>query len=109
MLRVEDGIGVLALTIHSTTKVYFSFSFFFLLFHFNYRYYSFRTLTIAAILYKGLGIDPKTILALAGVYGTVTFVSNAITTKFLTDQWGRRKQVTKYTRTNKMDDSLTDL
>ncbi|KAK3196808.1 hypothetical protein K4F52_000152 [Lecanicillium sp. MT-2017a] len=45
------------------------------------------------ILYKGLGIDPKTILALAGVYGTVTFVSNSITTKFLTDQWGRRKMI----------------
>lgn len=46
-----------------------------------------------AILYKSLGIESKTILALAGVYGTMAFVSNAITTKFLTDQWGRRKSV----------------
>ncbi|KAH7418014.1 MFS transporter [Cadophora sp. MPI-SDFR-AT-0126] len=45
------------------------------------------------ILYKSLGISQKTILALAGVYGTVAFVSNAITTKFLTDQWGRRKMI----------------
>lgn len=33
------------------------------------------------------------ILALAGVYGTLTFVANCITTKYLTDQWGRRKSV----------------
>ncbi|KAF4122878.1 transporter [Geosmithia morbida] len=45
------------------------------------------------ILYKGLGMSPNTILALAGVYGTITFVSNAITTLTLTDQWGRRKYV----------------
>jgi MFS family permease len=45
------------------------------------------------ILYKSLGIDPTTILALAGVYGTCAFVSNAITTKFLTDQWGRRPMI----------------
>jgi predicted MFS family arabinose efflux permease len=45
------------------------------------------------ILYKSLGIGPKTILALAGVYGTVAFVSNALTTRFLTDQWGRRKMI----------------
>ncbi|THX88006.1 putative MFS monosaccharide transporter [Aureobasidium pullulans] len=44
-----------------------------------------------AILYKSLGIDSKQILALAGVYGTVAFFSNAITTTYLTDQWGRRK------------------
>jgi len=44
-----------------------------------------------AILYKSLGIGSKQILALAGVYGTVAFLSNAITTAFLTDQWGRRK------------------
>lgn len=48
-------------------------------------------LTGPAILYKGLGMGPKTILALAGVYGTITFTSNAITTRYLTDQWGRRK------------------
>jgi MFS family permease len=45
------------------------------------------------ILYKSLGIDPKTILALAGVYGTCAFVSNCITTRFLLDQWGRRKMI----------------
>jgi MFS-type transporter involved in bile tolerance (Atg22 family) len=45
------------------------------------------------ILYKSLGIDPTTILALAGVYGTCAFLSNAITTKFLTDQWGRRPMI----------------
>ncbi|KAH7336116.1 putative MFS monosaccharide transporter [Rhexocercosporidium sp. MPI-PUGE-AT-0058] len=45
------------------------------------------------ILYKSLGINQTTILALAGVYGTCAFVSNAITTKYLTDQWGRRKMI----------------
>ncbi|KAK7730603.1 hypothetical protein SLS53_008993 [Cytospora paraplurivora] len=45
------------------------------------------------ILYKSLGIGSTTILALAGVYGTVAFVSNLITTIFLTDQWGRRKMI----------------
>ncbi|KAJ4158006.1 uncharacterized protein LMH87_008553 [Akanthomyces muscarius] len=45
------------------------------------------------ILYKGLGMSPSTILALAGVYGTVTFISNSITTRYLTDQWGRRKMI----------------
>ncbi|KAK6440052.1 hypothetical protein LTR95_003732, partial [Oleoguttula sp. CCFEE 5521] len=45
------------------------------------------------ILYKSLGIPPATILALAGVYGTLAFLSNAITTKYLTDQWGRRKMI----------------
>ncbi|KAJ5151067.1 Major facilitator superfamily domain general substrate transporter [Penicillium canariense] len=45
------------------------------------------------ILYKSLGIGSHSILALAGVYGTVAFFSNAITTKFLTDQWGRRKML----------------
>ncbi|KAI1770164.1 putative MFS monosaccharide transporter [Hypoxylon cercidicola] len=44
-------------------------------------------------LYKSLGIGRETILALAGVYGTVAFISNAITTRFLTDQWGRRKMI----------------
>ncbi|OTA95260.1 hypothetical protein M434DRAFT_393988 [Hypoxylon sp. CO27-5] len=44
-------------------------------------------------LYKSLGIQQKTILALAGVYGTVAFLSNSITTRFLTDQWGRRKMI----------------
>lgn len=48
-------------------------------------------LTSQAILYKSLGIDAHTILALAAVYGTVAFLTNVLTTKFLTDQWGRRK------------------
>lgn len=45
------------------------------------------------ILYKSLGMDPKTILALAGVYGTLSFLINAVATTYLTDQWGRRKYV----------------
>ncbi|KGO64947.1 Major facilitator superfamily domain, general substrate transporter [Penicillium italicum] len=45
------------------------------------------------ILYKGLGIGSHTILALAAVYGTVAFLSNSITTMFMTDQWGRRKML----------------
>ncbi|CEL01461.1 Putative MFS transporter, SP family, sugar:H symporter [Aspergillus calidoustus] len=45
------------------------------------------------ILYKSLGIDQHTILALAAVYGTIAFVTNALTTKYLTDQWGRRKMI----------------
>ncbi|KAI5207034.1 putative MFS monosaccharide transporter [Aureobasidium subglaciale] len=45
------------------------------------------------ILYKSLGIGSKQILALAGVYGTIAFLSNAITTAYLTDQWGRRKMI----------------
>lgn len=49
------------------------------------------TLPFIAILYKSLGIGSTTILALAGVYGTVAFMTNLVTTIFLTDQWGRRK------------------
>ncbi|PTU18610.1 hypothetical protein P175DRAFT_0559427 [Aspergillus ochraceoroseus IBT 24754] len=45
------------------------------------------------ILYKSLGIETHTILALAAVYGSVAFVSNALTTRYLTDQWGRRKMI----------------
>ncbi|KAJ5542962.1 Major facilitator superfamily domain general substrate transporter [Penicillium sp. DV-2018c] len=45
------------------------------------------------ILYKSLGIGSHMILALAAVYGTFAFLSNSITTKFLTDQWGRRKMI----------------
>ncbi|KAM3414280.1 hypothetical protein BST61_g10933 [Cercospora zeina] len=45
------------------------------------------------ILYKSLGIEAHAILALAGVYGTCAFVSNVLTTKYLTDQWGRRKMI----------------
>ncbi|KAK4498178.1 hypothetical protein PRZ48_010835 [Zasmidium cellare] len=44
-------------------------------------------------LYRSLGISSHTILALAGVYGTVAFLSNALTTRYLTDQWGRRKMI----------------
>ncbi|EAW06315.1 putative MFS monosaccharide transporter (Hxt8) [Aspergillus clavatus NRRL 1] len=45
------------------------------------------------ILYKSLGIDSHTILALAAVYGTIAFLTNCLTTKYLTDQWGRRKMM----------------
>ncbi|CZT25716.1 probable MFS monosaccharide transporter (Hxt8) [Ramularia collo-cygni] len=45
------------------------------------------------ILFKALGIPRKTILALAGVYGTAAFISNVLTTRFLLDQWGRRKML----------------
>ncbi|KAF2173841.1 hypothetical protein M409DRAFT_48760 [Zasmidium cellare ATCC 36951] len=45
------------------------------------------------ILLKSLGIKSHTILALAGVYGTIAFLSNALTTRYLTDQWGRRKMI----------------
>ncbi|KAJ5084223.1 Major facilitator superfamily domain general substrate transporter [Penicillium alfredii] len=45
------------------------------------------------ILYKSLGIGSHTILALAAVYGTVAFLSNCVTTKYMTDQWGRRKML----------------
>ncbi|CEJ60930.1 Putative Solute carrier family 2 [Penicillium brasilianum] len=45
------------------------------------------------ILYKSLGIGSHQILALAAVYGTIAFFSNAITTRFMTDQWGRRKMI----------------
>ncbi|KAI5863974.1 putative MFS monosaccharide transporter [Durotheca rogersii] len=44
-------------------------------------------------LYRSLGIERHTILALAAVYGTIAFASNTITTRFLTDQWGRRKMI----------------
>ncbi|KAL4979975.1 general substrate transporter [Aspergillus desertorum] len=40
-----------------------------------------------------LASNPHTILALAAVYGTVAFLTNALTTKFLTDRWGRRKMI----------------
>jgi len=50
-----------------------------------------QTHRVVAILYKSLGIGSHMILALAAVYGTIAFLSNAITTKYLTDSWGRRK------------------
>ncbi|KAM3544343.1 hypothetical protein ARSEF1564_002722 [Beauveria bassiana] len=45
------------------------------------------------ILYRSLGMSPSTILALAGVYGTVIFLSNVLTTRYLADQWGRRNMI----------------
>ncbi|KAM3427712.1 hypothetical protein NHJ13734_008881 [Beauveria thailandica] len=45
------------------------------------------------ILYRSLGMSPSTILALAGVYGTITFLSNVLTTRYLADQWGRRNMI----------------
>jgi hypothetical protein len=33
------------------------------------------------------------ILALAGIYGTVAFTVNVLTTILLTDRWGRRRYV----------------
>lgn len=51
----------------------------------------FQTHRVVAILYKSLGIGSHMILALAAVYGAIAFLSNAITTKYLTDSWGRRK------------------
>lgn len=44
-------------------------------------------------LYKSLGVDPKTILALAAVWGTCAFISNVISIWFLPDRWGRRKML----------------
>ncbi|KAF2098065.1 putative MFS monosaccharide transporter [Rhizodiscina lignyota] len=44
-------------------------------------------------LYQSLGIDSHTILALAAVWGTAAFVSNAISIRFLADRWGRRKML----------------
>ncbi|KAF4900197.1 putative glucose transporter HXT5 [Colletotrichum fructicola] len=45
------------------------------------------------IVYKSLGMEPRTILALAGVYGTVAFVVNYIALVFFMDRWGRRKMI----------------
>lgn len=59
----------------------------------------FRTLSVLLItndlatLYTNLGMGSMTILALAGVYGTVSFLCNCITTFWLIDQWGRRKML----------------
>ncbi|KAH9905167.1 general substrate transporter [Xylariomycetidae sp. FL2044] len=44
-------------------------------------------------LYSDLGIGSRTILALAAVWGTCAFVSNAIAINFLPDRWGRRKML----------------
>lgn len=56
-------------------------------------FFFFMLTTSTAILYKDLGIGTTTILALSGVYGTIAFGANVLTTLFLTDQWGRRKYV----------------
>ena len=45
------------------------------------------------ILFEALGIGSHMILALAGIYGTLAFSSNFLTTIFLLDQWGRRKML----------------
>ncbi|KAK6442372.1 hypothetical protein LTR95_001388 [Oleoguttula sp. CCFEE 5521] len=44
-------------------------------------------------LYKSLGIEAQTILALAAVWGTCAFVSNVIAINYLPDGWGRRKML----------------
>ncbi|EON95722.1 putative mfs monosaccharide transporter protein [Phaeoacremonium minimum UCRPA7] len=44
-------------------------------------------------LYKSLGISAQTILALAAVWGTCAFVSNAIAIVYLPDRLGRRKML----------------
>nr|OQO24397.1 hypothetical protein B0A51_05777 [Rachicladosporium sp. CCFEE 5018] len=44
-------------------------------------------------LYKSLGIEAQTILALAAVWGTCAFVSNVIAINYLPDRWGRRKML----------------
>lgn len=53
----------------------------------------FRADSCTAILYKSLGISSTTILCLAGVYGTIGFLFNCLTSAFLVDRWGRRKYV----------------
>ncbi|OKL62319.1 hypothetical protein UA08_02514 [Talaromyces atroroseus] len=44
-------------------------------------------------LYDSLGVSAMNILALSGVYGTIAFIVNTLTTMYLTDQWGRRKMI----------------
>ncbi|KAI1170189.1 putative MFS monosaccharide transporter [Nemania sp. FL0916] len=44
-------------------------------------------------LYKSLGIDAKTILALAAIWGTTAFVANVVAVLILPDRWGRRKML----------------
>ena len=45
------------------------------------------------IVFEDLGMGRTTILALAGVYGTIAFSTNVTTTIFLLDRWGRRKML----------------
>ncbi|OAP57356.1 hypothetical protein AYL99_08094 [Fonsecaea erecta] len=44
-------------------------------------------------LYKSLGIESKTILALTAVWGTCAFLSSALSIPFLPDRIGRRKML----------------
>ncbi|KAF4549589.1 Sugar (and other) transporter-like protein 65 [Elsinoe fawcettii] len=44
-------------------------------------------------LYRSLGIERQTILALAAVWGTCAFISNSIAVRYLPDRWGRRKML----------------
>ncbi|KIW14894.1 hypothetical protein PV08_07679 [Exophiala spinifera] len=44
-------------------------------------------------LYKSLGVQSKTVLALTAVWGTCAFLSSAISIRFLPDVWGRRKML----------------
>ncbi|KIW93898.1 uncharacterized protein Z519_05213 [Cladophialophora bantiana CBS 173.52] len=44
-------------------------------------------------LYKSLGIESRTVLALTAVWGTCAFLSSAISIRFLPDIWGRRKML----------------
>lgn len=50
-------------------------------------------LTLEATLYRSLGIQDQLVLALAAVWGTCAFVSNAIAIRYLPDRWGRRKML----------------
>ncbi|KAI0395845.1 hypothetical protein F5Y17DRAFT_456521 [Xylariaceae sp. FL0594] len=43
--------------------------------------------------YESLGMDPRTILALAAAWGTCAFASNVISVLYLPDRWGRRKML----------------
>ncbi|KAI0160433.1 putative MFS monosaccharide transporter [Xylariaceae sp. FL1272] len=44
-------------------------------------------------LYTSLGIDAKTRLALAAIWGTTAFIANVIGVLILPDRWGRRKML----------------
>jgi MFS family permease len=45
------------------------------------------------ILFESLGISSHLILCLAGIYGTLAFVTNCATTGYVLDRWGRRKMI----------------
>ncbi|KAH9232308.1 hypothetical protein K456DRAFT_1725637 [Colletotrichum gloeosporioides 23] len=44
-------------------------------------------------LYRSLGIDSTTILALAAVWGTCAFLATTVSVLILPDRWGRRKML----------------